>query len=196
MPPGWNWLNPAWACSTTSQFQPYRAGCVVSPVRLAPKTTLVTTAVTAAAEPASTERTGTARVPAPGSSALRLPITAVGGSPALAAAAATADGSARGRGGALPGGPCREQCEQAGEQEDGHGRAAAQHQGVGVHAAGRVEPADRADRGERGQRDGAGHGQRACRPRWPRPRAARWPARPGPGSRRASGPSRPPPRTG
>ena len=76
---------------TRSQFQPYRAGCVLRPLRLALNTTAVTTAVTAAMEPSSAERTGTARTPAPGSNALRVPTTAAAGSPAAAAARATAD---------------------------------------------------------------------------------------------------------
>src|SRR6266542_6626728 len=75
-----------------SQFQPYRAGWETSPVRLAPKTTAVTTEVTAAMEPAIADRIGAARAPVPGSSALRLPMTAAAGRPALAAALAMADG--------------------------------------------------------------------------------------------------------
>src|SRR6266513_2972246 len=74
-----------------SQSQPYRAGCEVRPPRLALNTTAVTTAVTAAIEPSSAERTGTARTPEPGSNALRVPTTAAAGSPAAAAARATAD---------------------------------------------------------------------------------------------------------
>jgi hypothetical protein len=76
---------------TRSQFQPYRAGCAVRPPRLALNTTAVTTAVTAAMEPSSAERTGTARTPDPGSNALRVPTTAAAGSPAVAAARATAE---------------------------------------------------------------------------------------------------------
>ena len=74
-----------------SQSQPYRAGCAVRPLRLALNTTAVTTAMTAATEPSSAERTGTARTPDPGSNALRMPTTAAAGSPAAAAARATAD---------------------------------------------------------------------------------------------------------
>src|SRR2546429_7029121 len=76
---------------TRSQVQPYRAGCVLRPPRLALNTTAVTTAVTAAIEPSSAERTGTARTPEPGSNALRVPTTAAAGSPAAAAARATAE---------------------------------------------------------------------------------------------------------
>src|ERR1700722_15321843 len=73
---------------TRSQFQPYRAGWEVSPARLALNTTAVTTAVTAAIEPMSAERTGTARTPDPGSSTLR--------GPRAAAARATAEEPAPG----------------------------------------------------------------------------------------------------
>src|SRR5438874_1348250 len=65
-----------------SQSQPYRAGWEVRPPRLALNTTAVTTAVTAATEPSSAERTGTARTPDPGSNAVRVPTTAAAGSPA------------------------------------------------------------------------------------------------------------------
>src|SRR5580698_5202137 len=73
---------------TVSQFQPYRAGWVTSPARLALNTTALTTAVTAATAPSSADRTGTER---PGSSALRVPTTIVAGRPAAAAARARAD---------------------------------------------------------------------------------------------------------
>src|SRR5579862_5414241 len=74
---------------TVSQFQPYLAGCEISPARLALNTTALTTAVTAAMAPSSADRTGTER---PGSSALRVPTTTTAGRPAAAATRARADG--------------------------------------------------------------------------------------------------------
>ena len=68
------------------QFQPYRGGWVTSPFRLAPNTTAITTASTAAADPARVARTGAGRRPAPRSSAARMPATAVTGRPASRAA--------------------------------------------------------------------------------------------------------------
>src|ERR1700689_2177808 len=79
----------------TFQFQPYLTGWEMRPVRLAPNTTALTTAVTAMMDPSRGDRTGTDRAPAPGSSALRAPTTADGGSPAAAAARAETDGAAR-----------------------------------------------------------------------------------------------------
>ena len=76
----------------TSQFQPYRTGWEIRPVRLAPNTTALTTAATAIIDPSRVDRTGTDRTPAPGSSALRVPTTADGGSPAATAAWAMTDG--------------------------------------------------------------------------------------------------------
>src|ERR1700722_2797249 len=78
----------------TFQFQPYLTGWEMRPVRLAPNTTALTTAVTAMMDPSRVDRTGTDRAPAPGSSALRAPTTADGGSPAAAAARAMTDGRA------------------------------------------------------------------------------------------------------
>src|SRR3984957_6037594 len=96
----------------TSQFQPYRTGWEIRPVRLAPNTTALTTAATAIIDPSRVDRTGTDRTPAPGSSALRVPTTADGGSPAATAAWAMTDGwpwawLARGRAGATAGTPGR-----------------------------------------------------------------------------------------
>ena len=76
----------------TSQFQPYRTGWEIRPVRLAPNTTALTTAATAMIDPRRVDRTGTDRTPAPGSSALRAPTTADGGSPVATAAWAMTEG--------------------------------------------------------------------------------------------------------
>ena len=71
------------------QFQPYLAGWVTSPFRLAPNTAAVTTASTAATDPTMVARTGAARPAPPRSSAARIPTTALAGRPAAAAARAT-----------------------------------------------------------------------------------------------------------
>src|SRR5580700_4391224 len=73
------------------QFQPYRAGCVVRPVRLAPNTSAATRAATATTEPVSVTSTGALSRPVPRSSAWRIPVTTVTGSAARLAAATRAD---------------------------------------------------------------------------------------------------------
>src|SRR5277367_1580229 len=78
----------------TSQFQPYRTGWEIRPVRLAPNTTALTTAATAVIDPSRVDRTGTDRTPAAGSSALRVPTTADGRNPAATAAWAMTDRAA------------------------------------------------------------------------------------------------------
>src|SRR4029077_20594954 len=92
---------PPWLSISSVQFQPYRAGLATSPVRLAPNTTAIVTAMTATTEPARVASTGTGLRPAPRSSASRVPTTALTGRPAAAAAAATDDARAPG---ASPGG--------------------------------------------------------------------------------------------
>src|ERR1700728_622625 len=87
------------------QFQPYRAGWVTSPFRLAPNTTAITTASTPAADPARVARTGAVRRPAPRSSAARMPATAVTGRPASRAALVTGEGPLAGVLGAGPADP-------------------------------------------------------------------------------------------
>src|SRR5215471_6410175 len=91
MEPGAKLPRPPSAWMTTSQFQPYRAGCETRPVRLAPNTTAATTAVTAAMDPSSADRAGTGLRPEPGSTARRMPSTAAAGSPAAAAFLAMTD---------------------------------------------------------------------------------------------------------
>src|ERR1700735_5285484 len=108
----------------TSQFQPYRTGWEIRPVRLAPNTTALTTAATAMIDPRRVDRTGTDRTPTPGSSALR---------------AATRAGAAAG--------PRRQQPEQHHEEQCGTG---ADEGPVGVDPTVRVIPAHRPDRGLRG----------------------------------------------
>ena len=93
--PGVKFPYPPSAWIRICQFQPYRAGWVTRPVRLAPNTAAAITAVTAAMDPSKVARTGTACRPDPGSSALRLATTAGAGNPAAAAACATADGRSR-----------------------------------------------------------------------------------------------------
>src|SRR5690349_4274870 len=140
---------PPWLSISSVQFQPYRAGLATSPVRLAPNTTAIVTAMTATTEPARVASTGTGRRPAPRSSASRVPTTALTGRPAAAAAAATDDARAAG---ASPGGLRRPpgQHPQDGEQRDGeHAAAAREHQRIHLHTTGGVELPDRAHRGER-----------------------------------------------
>ena len=89
--PGVKFPYPPSAWIRICQFQPYRAGWVTRPVRLAPNTAAAITAVTAAMDPSKVARTGTACCPDPGSSTFRLATTAGAGSPAAAAACATAE---------------------------------------------------------------------------------------------------------
>ena len=79
--PGVKFPYPPSAWIRICQFQPYRAGWLTRPVRLAPNTAAAVTAVTAAMDPSRVARTGTACCPDPGSSALRLATTAACGQP-------------------------------------------------------------------------------------------------------------------
>ena len=70
-------------CDWTSavQFQPYPAGWLTRPLRLALNTSETASAVTATTEPASVARTGARCRPYPRSSACRIPVSAVTGRP-------------------------------------------------------------------------------------------------------------------
>src|SRR4030088_553438 len=121
-----------------SQSQPYRAGCADRPPRLALNTTAATTATTAATEPSSAERTGTARTPDPGSNALRVPTTAAAGSPAAAAARGTADDAHPRPAAARPDRPDRQHGQQPEQGQAEHGRTPAEDEPVGTDPVVRV----------------------------------------------------------
>jgi hypothetical protein len=74
----------------------------VSRVRLAPNTAVAHSAATASTMPSSAVPTGTGWRPRPRSSAYRIPISALGGAPAQAAARTSATGNGIGRRGGSP----------------------------------------------------------------------------------------------
>jgi hypothetical protein len=115
--------------------------------------------MTAATEPSNAERTGTARTPEPGSNALRVPTTAAAGSPAAAAARATADEPTPAAF-ARPDRTDRQHGQQPEQGQAQRHRAGAEDAPVCGDPAVRGELPHRPHRGERRHRDRARHGQR------------------------------------
>jgi hypothetical protein len=123
------------------QFHPYRLGCVIRPVRLAPKTAATTTAVTAATDPSKVTHAGTARCRDSVSSALRLPTTAQGGRPADAMSCAIADGRFSAGLAAERIAPPGQQGKQPEQHRCQRGRSEAENETIRLYPARGVEPA-------------------------------------------------------
>ena len=131
-------------------------------VRLAPNVSVAAITVTASTAPVSTDLTGTAVRPRPGSSANRSPATPVAPSPAPEPGAhqgRAAVGAVRAGGGAVRRLAVADDRGHPAEDQDERERAQPEHRGVDVEPSPRLGLPDRPEKRERGQRDRDGDGE-------------------------------------